>query len=166
MKTIDVIGYSSLIACFVVFVSALRLHGHAWKEAGKRKWLWVLLPVVTMPVFLSIPVLVWYYARTRPPVARADADCIAVRTAARNGRRQQAASRLAASAPAPGSEPINLFQAPKKQPCTQCRSGRRACWHCQGRRGGYDANGNQQFCSGCGGSGEETCTTCSGSGYV
>jgi len=167
---LNLIGYPSLAASIAVFVSVLRLHGHAWKEAGQRRWLWGLLSVVSFPVLLGLPLAFVYFVWARPDVLSADAACIATRVAARNVRRQQSrqqASRSAqrlsttTSASAPGFAPF----APTKRPCTACSDGRQLCWTCNGSRSAPQYDGTFSLCTHCSG-GYVQCTTCGGSGYL
>ncbi|WP_432885019.1 hypothetical protein ACQPYH_00600 [Kribbella sp. CA-245084] len=161
MKTLNLIALASLFTSLVMFVSVLRLHGHAWKQAGKRKWLWALLPVVAYLVLLSIPLALWYYIRIRPPVARADADCIAARTA---NRRARAANRPPVSAQQASSTANWATAGPARQPCTACSNGKQMCWSCNGRGSVQDYDGTFKSCSQCSG-GYTTCAMCNGSGY-
>ncbi|WP_329004688.1 hypothetical protein OHA18_15010 [Kribbella sp. NBC_00709] len=159
-EIVSVITYAGMAASVVMVISVLRLHGHAWQRAGRRKWLWALLPVVTYFMLLSIPVALWYYVAIRPSVARADADCIARRRSRRAGR-LQASPPTAQQPEAPISD--EWFTSPKKQACT-CDGGRVMCWNCSGHPAMQDANENWHYCSSCSG-GYTTCLTCGGTGY-
>ncbi|MFD3404683.1 hypothetical protein ACFWUU_28605 [Kribbella sp. NPDC058693] len=164
MKTLNLIALASLFTSLVMFVSVLRLHGHAWKQAGKRKWLWALLPVVAYLVLLSIPLALWYYIRIRPPVARADADCIAARMA---NRRTRAANRpqVGGLQAQQSTSASNWMTAgPTKQPCSACSNGKQMCWSCNGRGSYQDYDGSYKNCGQCSG-GYTPCSSCGGSGY-
>ncbi|WP_329483240.1 hypothetical protein OG555_13775 [Kribbella sp. NBC_01484] len=160
---LEFITYAGMAASVVTVVSVLRLHGHAWKQAGRRKWLWALLPVVTYFILLSIPVAVWYYVRIRPGVAAADADCIAARVAKRNTR---AANRpQAGQLPPQGSTSASwLAASPAKQVCSACTNGKQMCWTCHGRGSIQDNDSTWKSCWACNG-GYTTCAMCNGSGY-
>ncbi|MER7246557.1 hypothetical protein [Kribbella sp. NPDC000426] len=159
MKTLNLIALASLFTSLVMFVSVLRLHGHAWKQAGKRKWLWALLPIVAYLVLLSIPLALWYYIRIRPPVARADADCITARTARRAAR-----ARAVAPAPQPTrSTSGEWIPVSTKSPCS-CQGGKQMCWTCNGRGSVQDYDGTFVTCGHCSG-GYTTCAMCNGTGY-
>ena len=145
----------------MVVISVLRLHGHAWKQAGQPRWLWALLPIATFFVLLSIPVALWYYIRIRPPVAAADADHIAARVANRRAR--------AANRPMPAQESTStsanwLAASPAKQVCSACTNGKQTCWTCHGRGSIQDTDSTWKSCWACSG-GYTTCAMCNGSGY-
>lgn len=159
-EVVNVITYAGLAVSVVMIISVLRLHGHAWEQAGRRKWLWALLPVVTYFILLSIPVALWYYVAIRPSVARADAECIAARRSRRTGR-LQASAALPASSDSDGA-----FKMPDKVQCTSCQSGQQQCWSCSGRGvQQMDNQGNTAPCFSCSGSGSVKCTSCGGTGY-
>jgi hypothetical protein len=160
MKRLNVIALASLFMSLVMFVSVLRLHGHAWKQAGKRKWLWALLSVVAYLVLLSIPLALWYYLRIRPAVARADADCIAKRRTRGANRRP-----VGGLQPQQTTSTSNWMTAgPAKQPCSACSNGKQMCWSCNGRGSYQDYDGSDKNCSQCS-RGYTTCMMCGGSGY-
>jgi hypothetical protein len=146
---LSVIAWASVATSFVMFVNVLRLHGHAWKQAGRWKWLWALLSIVSFFALLSIPVALWYFSRIRPAVAAADADCIA----ARRSRRPQAAGRVYAVSSGQGA-------------CKWCRSGMRPCDACRPLGSGFKGDLSRPYCYQCSGSGEVKCTVCAGTGLA
>jgi hypothetical protein len=157
---LQTVTYSGLAVSAIVVISVVRLHGHAWKEAGRRKWLWVLLPIVTYFVLLSIPLALWYYIAIRPSVARADASCIAARRSRRAGRMQSAAAVPSTS------NSVGGFTMPEKVRCTSCDGGRTTCWICSGRGvQQMDYEGKTAPCFTCSGTGYTNCSSCGGTGY-
>ena len=157
---LSAIAWASMVASVVVVVSVLRLHGHAWKEAGHWRWFWALLPIATFFALLSIPVMLWYYLKIRPDVAAADANCIAGRQANRRAR--------AANRPMPAQQSSTasnwLAAAPAKQACSACTNGKQMCWTCHGRGSVQDYDGTFKSCYACTG-GYTSCAMCGGSGY-
>jgi hypothetical protein len=143
---VQTITYVGLAVSVVSVISVLRLHGHAWKEAGRRKWLWVLLPIATYFILLSIPLALWYYAAVRPSVARADANCIATRRS-RGRQRVYAANALQGA-------------------CKWCTNGMRACDACRPMGSGFKNDLSRPYCWQCSGSGEVKCTVCAGTGLA
>src|SRR4051812_21319988 len=161
-------GYPNIIVSFCIFIDMLRLHRHAWREAGRRQWLWLVLAIVSFAFLFGIPLAIVYLFTARAAVARADASCIADRRARRNARR---ASRPRATAPPvaavkasqPYGQGVADFPVSTRRKCS-CENGRLRCNSCQN---GYNhpSGGQPVPCSRCDG-GYLTCSTCGGSGWL
>lgn len=170
-------GFTSLFLLVVWLRDMIRLHGHAWKEAGHRRWLWIIIALASFCVLLNIPVTLWYMVRVRPSIAAADADHIADRkrhkAADRADRQAAASSRRAAAAARPRSQSTGAastgggFTLPAKtQVKCSCSNGKLPCYPC-GSRGFVQDSSTSQYhpCMSCGGSGGQRCSMCGGTGY-
>ena len=146
----------------------------SFKEVGRRKSVWLLVWLISTPIFLSPFVLVWYLIRVRPAVRQADMDHIAARHRKKMARRQKAYSRQHSTpSRTSSSSSADSFQR-TPQRCSGCGgSGKLPCGPCQGR--GYRTSStpsantpyfNQESCMNCGRSGKVTCGRCGGRGTV
>jgi hypothetical protein len=166
----------SVVCALFLAWDICRMRGAAFKEAGHRKSVWLLIWLISTGVLLSPFVLIWYLIRVRPDVRQADMDHIAARYRRKMARRRAAYTRQQ-SAPTPSRTSSSSFSPTferKPQTCSRCGgSGTVPCGPCQGR--GYQTSStprandpyfNEESCMNCGRTGKLRCGSCNGTGKV
>lgn len=164
-SAVVLIGWLAAIV-FVWHVLSLRSVGFA--AAGRSKWKWLGIAVLSFIPFVGIPAYLYFLIRVRRGVVQSDWDHIVEKRRRRATRRRARAAAAAqrARTPAQGSSSYDPGWTAQKSTCMSCSgTGKQTCYACGGSKGKME-NGSWVPCTSCGASGrsQASCMSCGGSG--